>query len=546
MANHTTKSITIYQKTYQLPVLEGDSFQQIQTQIKQRQQIIKQQKRTKKVLFGLYQTIQELSFEDKFQELARLITDYDELIAFLTEHKEVYLQFFAQLTNDLRDVVKEKLKEATKKEQKRLELIRSTTDKNLLDYYQSEKQRILSSVWLFGKAFLLMLKKIESISEGIKKITSDQDIQRQLLKQMLKQIQEYKNAYEFKKEVDDLVAVAEAMADTAVNFEQYLQPFIGSFQGLINQVCEQDNTLSGTVTEIQSLVEDIMSSKTGNFMSTKADDLSKNMLDFLITNEQKKERLIVAVEEAQRQGIDWSWQQIDVKDCGDLTKAITALQSHIDGRLGEYTQEVSIETVAQASSLSSATVKQASSLSSATVKQASSLWPSQKTTGRMPVPQIQLKTAKADFTQLDQYLKNGQWKEADEETANVMLKIMGREEERWLTEDNCKNFPREELKIIDSLWIKYSNGKFGFSVQKKIWLECGGKVGVYDFDIFCKFADKIGWRKGDNWLSYSELTFNTTAPQAHLPLGGGYGIESVILRGRYSLFSSLDYNIQET
>lgn len=117
MANHTTKSITIYQKTYQLPVLEGDSFQKIQTQIKQRQQIIKNEKRTKKFLFGLYQTIQELSFEDKFQELDILITDYDKLIAFLTEHKEVYLQFFAELTNYLRDVVKEKLAQAQQQEQ---------------------------------------------------------------------------------------------------------------------------------------------------------------------------------------------------------------------------------------------------------------------------------------------------------------------------------------------------------------------------------------------------------------------------------------------
>ena len=129
-------------------------------------------------------------------------------------------------------------------------------------------------------------------------------------------------------------------------------------------------------------------------------------------------------------------------------------------------------------------------------------------------------TSKADFNQLNQYLAEGKWKEADQETANIMLKIMGRESEGWLTSDNCKNFPREELKIIDSLWVKYSNGKFGFSVQKKIWIECGGKVGVYDWDIYRKFAVKIGWRKGDNWLNYSELTFNTNAPQAHLPAGG--------------------------
>jgi serine/threonine protein kinase len=153
--------------------------------------------------------------------------------------------------------------------------------------------------------------------------------------------------------------------------------------------------------------------------------------------------------------------------------------------------------------------------------QTSSPSPQAEATGRMPVPQIQLKTAKADFTLLDQYLKNGQWKKADQETAEIMLKIMGKVKEGWLTEENCKNFPREELKIIDSLWEKYSNGKFGFSVQKEVWFECDGKIGVYDWGIYKKFSKKIGWSKGffNNFLEYSELTFNTNAPRAHLPNG---------------------------
>jgi hypothetical protein len=103
-----------------------------------------------------------------------------------------------------------------------------------------------------------------------------------------------------------------------------------------------------------------------------------------------------------------------------------------------------------------------------------------------------------------------------------MCKIMGREKEGYLTEENCKNFPKEELKIIDQLWVKYSNGKFGFSVQKQIWINCGGTPGVYNSDVYKKFADTVGWRKGGNWLSYSDLTFNTNVPyNGHLPLGGG-------------------------
>jgi serine/threonine protein kinase len=138
-----------------------------------------------------------------------------------------------------------------------------------------------------------------------------------------------------------------------------------------------------------------------------------------------------------------------------------------------------------------------------------------------PQPTIKLQTSKANFTQLDQLLSSGKWKEADGETGKVMCKIMGREKEGWLTEENCKNFPKEELKIIDQLWVKYSNGKFGFSVQKQIWINCGGTPGVYNSDVYKKLvADTVGWERKGNWLSYSDLR--------HLPLERGSYLFSLV------------------
>jgi tetratricopeptide (TPR) repeat protein len=126
--------------------------------------------------------------------------------------------------------------------------------------------------------------------------------------------------------------------------------------------------------------------------------------------------------------------------------------------------------------------------------------------------------AEAKFPQLAQFLAQGEWRKADEETNRVMCKIMGRESEGYLTDDNCRNFPREELKIIDALWVKYSKGKFGFSVQKQIYIDCGGTPGEYNRDAWYKLADTVGWRKGGSWLNYSDYTFNTNTSQVgHLP-----------------------------
>jgi serine/threonine protein kinase len=140
---------------------------------------------------------------------------------------------------------------------------------------------------------------------------------------------------------------------------------------------------------------------------------------------------------------------------------------------------------------------------------------------REPIPKtvagvsVQLKSAMGvDYTRLRDLLAAGEWKEADGETLKVMLKAARREKEGSFSVKSIENFPCDDLRTIDQLWVKYSQGHFGFSVQKKIWLEVGGKV---DYDTECKLGDRVGWRKGGSWLNNSDLTFNKQAPVGHLP-----------------------------
>ena len=122
------------------------------------------------------------------------------------------------------------------------------------------------------------------------------------------------------------------------------------------------------------------------------------------------------------------------------------------------------------------------------------------------------------FTQLETFLKNGQWREADEETARLMLLIAKREDEGWLDEESINNFPCEELRTIDKLWVDNSGSKFGFSVQKKVWMDCVGVLGKYDYEVYKKFADEVGWTRGEHLLSYNKLTFLLEGSKhAHLP-----------------------------
>ena len=123
---------------------------------------------------------------------------------------------------------------------------------------------------------------------------------------------------------------------------------------------------------------------------------------------------------------------------------------------------------------------------------------------------------RVDYTRLRDLLKAGRWKEADEETLTVMLKAASKKPDDFLCSDDFEKFPCTDLRTIDQLWVKYSNGRFGFSVQKRIW-ESVGKDNE-------KFGDRVGWRKmgvkRKEWLYYSELTFSLEAPNGHLPLAG--------------------------
>jgi eukaryotic-like serine/threonine-protein kinase len=135
-----------------------------------------------------------------------------------------------------------------------------------------------------------------------------------------------------------------------------------------------------------------------------------------------------------------------------------------------------------------------------------------------------------DYSNLRDLLAAGKWKEADVETARVMLAVARREDEGWLDTESIDNFPCADLRTIDQLWVKYSNGRFGFSVQKRIYQSLGGSR-EYDWEIWEAFGDKVGWRKGGDWLYYTYITFDIKAPVAHLPecgwvwFGGVGGVE---------------------
>ena len=126
-----------------------------------------------------------------------------------------------------------------------------------------------------------------------------------------------------------------------------------------------------------------------------------------------------------------------------------------------------------------------------------------------------------DYTRLRDLLKAEEWKAADLETAHRMLEAVGRGEDDWIRYEELAHFPCADLRTIDRLWVKYSQGRFGFSVQKEIYVKCGAKLdGKYPGDkIWDRFGDQVGWRVKGKWIYSGTVKFNTSAPSGHLPFG---------------------------
>lgn len=102
------------------------------------------------------------------------------------------------------------------------------------------------------------------------------------------------------------------------------------------------------------------------------------------------------------------------------------------------------------------------------------------------------------YKQLQKLLEERLWLDADQTTYQLMSNILGKREEELKCKD-IKDFPCSELHKINQLWVKYSNGKFGFSVQQKIWQEVCETTDDRSWTgwdvrrgVFC---ERVGWAK---------------------------------------------------
>ncbi len=118
-----------------------------------------------------------------------------------------------------------------------------------------------------------------------------------------------------------------------------------------------------------------------------------------------------------------------------------------------------------------------------------------------------------DYLLLQQLLAKQEFEAADKLTIQKLCELAGSAAVRrkWIYFTEIESLSSIDLQTIDALWLAHSGGRFGFSVQREIWLGVGKN--------WDKLWSKIGWKSGNNWTRYPNgFTWSLDAPRGHLPL----------------------------
>ncbi|MBH8562631.1 GUN4 domain-containing protein [Nostoc sp. CENA67] len=494
------ESITIYEKTYRLPIIKNTKLKKIQKKIRDCQIFIKDGVRYRNDFWGLIKRKKEISQAEIFQEIQLLMRDYTHVIDFLENYKDSYQDFLLKFTDDWKSLFTQKYLEIKKLNEERNKLeIKNQNNYQILDKLKREKKENLKSILLLSNTNFLMLEKVELLSNGIKNLAEDTKNQKQTIQKIVKELEVYQEFYEYQIKATKVRQEIAKIAETAINFENYLQDYFSPFQSLIDEVVKVDENFYATVGEIKSLANNFLMGESNLLRLEAAEDISTNIINSIVASYEKKERLNDAL--FQSQLLNQQVQNLNFEDEIALENATELISNYI------YKQFVDQRKV-----LGVVEKKFSSSISVV----ATEVTEAQLTNDKITATEEFKSSKNIDYTHLQNLLAQHKWKEADMETTKLMLQVIGKSYWNEVYKEDIQNFSCKHLQTIDQLWKQYSHGYFGFSVQQSIWNEIGGQV---DYETEKRLGDRLGWRKEGNWLDYDQLTFklSSTTPIGHLP-----------------------------
>jgi len=118
-----------------------------------------------------------------------------------------------------------------------------------------------------------------------------------------------------------------------------------------------------------------------------------------------------------------------------------------------------------------------------------------------------------DYTHLQQALLREHFQEADRLTSCALRELAGDQavQRGYVYFSEVPPMNSLDLTTIDRLWVAYSQGRFGFTVQARLLSSLGGR--------YERLWPKIGWKNEGVWTRYpGSFLWSMDAPEGHMPL----------------------------
>ncbi len=118
-----------------------------------------------------------------------------------------------------------------------------------------------------------------------------------------------------------------------------------------------------------------------------------------------------------------------------------------------------------------------------------------------------------DYGPLQCHLMLQEFEQADRLTSEHLRQLAGPAAERrgYVYYSEVPPISGVDLESLDRLWLCYSQGRFGFSVQGRLLAACGG--------LWEQLWPRLGWKRDGVWTRYpSAFTWSMEAPEGHMPL----------------------------
>jgi hypothetical protein len=118
-----------------------------------------------------------------------------------------------------------------------------------------------------------------------------------------------------------------------------------------------------------------------------------------------------------------------------------------------------------------------------------------------------------DYAPLQRQLILQNYEQADRLTSEILRQLAGAAavQRGYVYYSEVPAMPSADLDSLDRLWVCFSRGRFGFSVQGRLLKNLAGR--------WDRLWPRLAWKDGGRWTRYpGSFQWSIDAPEGHMPL----------------------------